>query len=494
MKKKSYLRIGELSERVGVTPRTIRFYVEQRLIREPVKTQKNLAHYPPDVIEKIRAIKRAQKDRYLPLMVIRRILESNGFDYDALGDAGGSDGSGGATAATRVTTSSGSRHLPDSIRAELLKRKWIGTFSDTGVQDGPHGIDQRFMQFLEAFNHSGLDWSDLLASLEGIESLVGQIVDLEFRTLLQGAIRHTSLDFGDMLELEADALQQFMIRIRQVSLKKRIARFQKSLDYVFLASADEGFLLPQRAIQCELEAMENRLQPRLVDIRLLNDLALGYSCVGDIETSLRYLRRVKRKYPRDLETQVRWIWYRRFAGRNRDQKRLRQQLEKLVAENPDNAIGRAFLAIWYYFDLARLEDPFETLRLMNRSLQEIAAALQNMTEANIQEWVLIHYIEGRLFMNAPAEMGLLQKGIAAFEMILNRKRELDLFYRQQVPFFSKWLWPNLLYFLGLAHARAGAAQVALGYLKAGRSFQVLPPYQERIEEEIRGLEHNIKAS
>ncbi|MFH2130962.1 MAG: hypothetical protein ABIK68_11380 [bacterium] len=63
-----------------------------------------------------------------------------------------------------------------------------------------------------------------------------------------------------MLALEADALQQFMIRIRQVYLKKRVARFQKNLDYVFLASADEGFLLPQRAIQCDLEGMENRLQ------------------------------------------------------------------------------------------------------------------------------------------------------------------------------------------------------------------------------------------
>ena len=78
------LRISELASKSGVTPRTIRFYVQERLLPQPIKSRKTLSLYSQDCIEKIKAIKKAQVERFLPLVVIRRILESNKFDYSAL--------------------------------------------------------------------------------------------------------------------------------------------------------------------------------------------------------------------------------------------------------------------------------------------------------------------------------------------------------------------------------------------------------------------------
>ena len=74
------LRIGELAKRAAVTPRTIRFYIQEGLLPEPLYTQKNMAYYGEDLVEKVRAIKKAQKERYLPLVVIRKILEENDYD------------------------------------------------------------------------------------------------------------------------------------------------------------------------------------------------------------------------------------------------------------------------------------------------------------------------------------------------------------------------------------------------------------------------------
>ena len=75
MADKHLLRISELAAKSNVTPRTIRFYVQEGLLPQPIKSHKTLALYKEDCIEKIKAIKLAQTERFLPLVVIRRILE-----------------------------------------------------------------------------------------------------------------------------------------------------------------------------------------------------------------------------------------------------------------------------------------------------------------------------------------------------------------------------------------------------------------------------------
>jgi DNA-binding transcriptional MerR regulator len=75
------LRIGELSSLTKVSTRTIRFYVEEGLLPKPVKTHRNMAYYDPECIPKIKAIKRAQSERFLPLVVIGQMLEKSGHDF-----------------------------------------------------------------------------------------------------------------------------------------------------------------------------------------------------------------------------------------------------------------------------------------------------------------------------------------------------------------------------------------------------------------------------
>jgi DNA-binding transcriptional MerR regulator len=69
------LKISELAERSGVPVATIRHYLREELLPEPVKTSRNMAYYPPEFVERIRLIKQLQEERFMPLRVIRELLE-----------------------------------------------------------------------------------------------------------------------------------------------------------------------------------------------------------------------------------------------------------------------------------------------------------------------------------------------------------------------------------------------------------------------------------
>ena len=71
------LKMSELAERSGVSAGTIKHYLRERLLPEPVRTSRNMAYYPPDFVERIRLIKRLQEDRFMPLRVIRGIVEED---------------------------------------------------------------------------------------------------------------------------------------------------------------------------------------------------------------------------------------------------------------------------------------------------------------------------------------------------------------------------------------------------------------------------------
>ena len=68
------LRIGQLAERARVNVQTVRFYERRGLIAEPERTAAGYRRYPPDVVRRIRFIKRAQ-DLGFSLSEITELLD-----------------------------------------------------------------------------------------------------------------------------------------------------------------------------------------------------------------------------------------------------------------------------------------------------------------------------------------------------------------------------------------------------------------------------------
>ena len=63
------LKMRELAAASGVSPGTVKHYLREGLLPEPVRTSRNMAYYPPDYVERIQLIKRLQEDRFMPLRI-----------------------------------------------------------------------------------------------------------------------------------------------------------------------------------------------------------------------------------------------------------------------------------------------------------------------------------------------------------------------------------------------------------------------------------------
>jgi len=75
------LRMRELAQAAGVSAGTIKHYLREGLLPEPVKTSRNMAWYPREFVERVRLIKQLQEERFLPLKVIKELLaEEDGAD------------------------------------------------------------------------------------------------------------------------------------------------------------------------------------------------------------------------------------------------------------------------------------------------------------------------------------------------------------------------------------------------------------------------------
>ncbi len=71
------LKMSELAERSGVSAGTIKHYLREGLLPEPVRTSRNMAYYPPEFVERIGLIKRLQEQRFMPLRLIKRVIDED---------------------------------------------------------------------------------------------------------------------------------------------------------------------------------------------------------------------------------------------------------------------------------------------------------------------------------------------------------------------------------------------------------------------------------
>ena len=72
------MRMRDLEKASGVGRETIRFYIREGLLPEPARASRNSASYGDEHVTRLKAIKRLQEERFLPLAVIRTLLDEEG--------------------------------------------------------------------------------------------------------------------------------------------------------------------------------------------------------------------------------------------------------------------------------------------------------------------------------------------------------------------------------------------------------------------------------
>jgi DNA-binding transcriptional MerR regulator len=80
MNRDGMLKMSELAERSGVSAGTIKHYLREGLLAGDgtiVRTSRNMAWYAPELVERVKLIKRLQEERFMPLKLIRGVIESD---------------------------------------------------------------------------------------------------------------------------------------------------------------------------------------------------------------------------------------------------------------------------------------------------------------------------------------------------------------------------------------------------------------------------------
>lgn len=78
------LRISEVAKLAGVSIPTIKYYLKEGLLPPPVKTGKTMAYYDPSTVDRVVRIKKLQTEKFLPLDVIKRVIDNLGANEEEI--------------------------------------------------------------------------------------------------------------------------------------------------------------------------------------------------------------------------------------------------------------------------------------------------------------------------------------------------------------------------------------------------------------------------
>ncbi|MFA4929180.1 MAG: MerR family transcriptional regulator [Patulibacter sp.] len=231
------LRMAEVAELAGVSPATVKHYLREGLL-EPgpgagpddriVRTSRNMAYYPPAIVERIRLVKRLQEERFMPLRAIRELLADGpeqaqrlvGRRDEIIERALSRSDGGPLTSRDELLERTG---VPSSVVDKLAELRVIG--------DGAAGYDAEEVLIVDAFmrfrstgfgEELGFTVYDALRYVDALEPLVRE----EAQTFLHRMVdRDVAPDRAVELMLAAtDPLRDLVGAIHGRVLRREVLR------------------------------------------------------------------------------------------------------------------------------------------------------------------------------------------------------------------------------------------------------------------------------
>ncbi|MBX7083142.1 MAG: MerR family transcriptional regulator [Nannocystaceae bacterium] len=213
------LKMSVFASRSGVPIPTIKHYVRERLLPEPVRTSRNMAYYDAALVGRVKAIKRLQTTLHLPLPVIRQVLDRVS-DEDMPGDV-----------ALEATIA---RVLGELAPREVLTRKQL---LDAGVADEelalfralglvtPQQVDghERYvgddvvlLRLLGQARRAGLSAKMLPpAILRAYVEALRALVKVELQMFRAGVVPLANGDLGKLTEVATTLSERLVVLLRR---------------------------------------------------------------------------------------------------------------------------------------------------------------------------------------------------------------------------------------------------------------------------------------
>lgn len=222
------LKISELAEAAGVPVATIKHYLREGLLPEPVKTSRNMAWYQPESVHRVGLIKRLQTERFMPLEAIRNLLDNEPERVYAMLEIED-------RILERAVNQSGERITKDEASARYeMPPEVLDRLAEIGIlgpgEDGYGPLDIKIIEAISRFRAGGYDEKigftvyDTLRYRRALEELVAQEVEM-VKERLAGELEPERV--VDMLEAGAEPLEDLIAALHTKLLLAELERHRR---------------------------------------------------------------------------------------------------------------------------------------------------------------------------------------------------------------------------------------------------------------------------
>lgn len=215
------VKMSVLARLSGVPAATIKHYVREGLLPVPeVKTSRNMAYYDASLVDRIRRIKALQREQFLPLRIIKSVLD------------------GGMAEEGDVETAAAIQRALDTMapderrtRTELLEsgmpEKDLVLFESLGLvtpmrvggEDVFSGDDHALLRLLGASRRAGITREMLPAGIIGpYVSAIRELVRVELEMFRSGVVPRAGEDLPAITEAATRLSEQLVVLIRRKML------------------------------------------------------------------------------------------------------------------------------------------------------------------------------------------------------------------------------------------------------------------------------------
>ena len=219
------LRMGELAEASGVSAATIKHYLREGLLPEPVKTSRNMAYYPAEFVERIRLIKQLQEERYMPLRVIKDLLDEDPDRARALIELGDRLLERVRAGEEERVTAAEARHrydVPQEVLDRLAELEVL-----TPNDEGYSPADLRIIGAISRFRAGGYDESIGFTVYDTLryKKVMGELVADEVDVLMERLAGEVDPERAiELIEAGSEPLNELMAAMRTKEVVAELER------------------------------------------------------------------------------------------------------------------------------------------------------------------------------------------------------------------------------------------------------------------------------
>lgn len=214
------LKMADLARRSGVPAPTIKHYIREGLLPPPARrTSRNMAYYDAAIIPRIRTIKELQRTRFLPLRVIKELL-------DGAGPSTGSDPEAAITRVLREMAPTRSK-TREQMEADGMPGSELEWFQELGivspeVVDGELayvGDDLELVETLNEARKAGIT-RDMLPPtiLEPYVRSIHELVRIEVRMFREGVVPVAGDNLPGLAEAATVLSERLVVLLRRKML------------------------------------------------------------------------------------------------------------------------------------------------------------------------------------------------------------------------------------------------------------------------------------